>query len=449
MSGVTLITHGFQFSAGTPQWLTAMGNSISDQAGGASQYRLTLSPDGNSISKVGDQSIAVSSNPNGEIILLVDWSAWSNSFLHPLTYTDWVSDQIMPALTGTFASIGIVNPLIEQPIHLIGHSRGGSLVSSLASKLALNDIWVDQLTTLDPDPVLADKYPDVPDNVSFADNYYQNTDNYLVTGLAVDGAAGIGPLNLPGGNPELLSGIASIGDHADVHTWYQGTIDTSANAADGVVTSIPSNWYTGNQGPRDSVGFAWSRIGGAKRPASGQALSGATRAATTVTATGSAAWDNVLIRNLQTSTDLKRGTAVELDTYVGDINRDSTLTFGFDFDSNPYNGTVSSNSWTTASISNTYPTPLTYQMDTSGLSPGSYHVFAKISNGVNTRYDYSLGEVTVTVPTVSIGDVTVDEAAGNASLSVTLSTAPATDVTVQYSTASGSATAGQDYTTST
>ncbi len=353
MSGVTLITHGFQFSAGTPQWLTAMGNSISDQAGGASQYRLTLSPDGNSISKVGDQSIAVSSNPNGEIILLVDWSAWSNSFLHPLTYTDWVADQIMPALTGTFASIGIVNPLIEQPIHLIGHSRGGSLVSSLASKLALNDIWVDQLTTLDPDPVLADKYPDVPDNVSFADNYYQNTDNYLVTGLAVDGAAGIGPLNLPGGNPELLSGIASIGDHADVHTWYQGTIDTSANAADGVVTSIPSNWYTGNQGPRDSVGFAWSRIGGAKRPASGQALSGATRAATTVTATGSAAWDNVLIRNLQTSTDLKRGTAVELDTYVGDINRDSTLTFGFDFDSNPYNGTVSSNSWTTASISNT------------------------------------------------------------------------------------------------
>jgi len=50
-------------------------------------------------------------------------------------------------------------------------------------------------------------------------------------------------------------------------------------------------------------------------------------------------------------------------------------------------------------------------------------------------------------PSLSIGDVSVDEAAGTATFTVTLSNPSGTTVSVDYATADGSATAGADYTT--
>ena len=51
-------------------------------------------------------------------------------------------------------------------------------------------------------------------------------------------------------------------------------------------------------------------------------------------------------------------------------------------------------------------------------------------------------------PKISINDVTVNEAAGTATFTVTLSDSAASNVTVQYSTSDGTATAGSDYTAS-
>jgi hypothetical protein len=53
------------------------------------------------------------------------------------------------------------------------------------------------------------------------------------------------------------------------------------------------------------------------------------------------------------------------------------------------------------------------------------------------------------VPTLSINDVTVNESAGNAVLQVCLSATSTQQVTVQFATANGTATAGSDYTAST
>ncbi|OYV02663.1 MAG: hypothetical protein CFE26_21895, partial [Verrucomicrobiales bacterium VVV1] len=52
-------------------------------------------------------------------------------------------------------------------------------------------------------------------------------------------------------------------------------------------------------------------------------------------------------------------------------------------------------------------------------------------------------------PTLSINDVTVNEAAGTATFTVTLSAASGQTVTVGYNTSNGTATAGADYTSAT
>ncbi|MFB9414037.1 choice-of-anchor P family protein [Dactylosporangium matsuzakiense] len=56
--------------------------------------------------------------------------------------------------------------------------------------------------------------------------------------------------------------------------------------------------------------------------------------------------------------------------------------------------------------------------------------------------------IAVVVPGLSINDVSVNEAAGNATFTVTLSAPATAPVTVQYATANGTATAGSDYTAS-
>ena len=78
-------------------------------------------------------------------------------------------------------------------------------------------------------------------------------------------------------------------------------------------------------------------------------------------------------------------------------------------------------------------------------------------NEATETYNISVGGVsavgTITdndaTPTLSINDVTVDEAAGTASFTVTLSAASGRTVTVGYNTSNGTATAGTDYSNST
>ena len=116
-------------------------------------------------------------------------------------------------------------PLAELPLHLVGHSRGGSVVTEMARLLGAQGVWVDQVTTLDPRPVsaLGDAAVTTYTNVLFADNFWQTMGDGLIVpnGQFVFGAYNRKLLDLNGGYSS---------SHSDVHLWYHGTIDLATPA---------------------------------------------------------------------------------------------------------------------------------------------------------------------------------------------------------------------------
>ncbi len=76
--------------------------------------------------------------------------------------------------------------------------------------------------------------------------------------------------------------------------------------------------------------------------------------------------------------------------------------------------------------------------------------FIGLANATNATLSDSQGQGTITdndtAPSLTINDVTVSEAAGNASFTVTLSPSSGQTVTVQYATANGTAVVTDDYT---
>jgi hypothetical protein len=185
-SGVTLITHGQGGDAGGT--VAEVADLIAQRAGGAAQYVMTLEGDAflgarvQSFVKDAD-SPSLDDIPNGEMIIKLDFSAVASL---PIT-----------AAANAVADYLLANRLVEQSVHLAGPSRGGSLISNLAAKLGERDLWVDQVTYLDPVPaervvpgVVIDGPMRVTDNVIFADNYWRSDEN-IVTGFDgqhVDGA---------------------------------------------------------------------------------------------------------------------------------------------------------------------------------------------------------------------------------------------------------------------
>src|SRR5262249_53359538 len=131
--------------------------------------------------------------------------------------------------------------LCELPMHLVGHSRGGSVMSETSLRLGTNGIWTDHLTTLDPHPLNNDGFTldiflysavDAPvrtyETVLFHDNYWESL-NFTVHGESVTGAY-IRKLT------SLSGGYQNVGDnyyqHSNVHLWYHGTIDRRNPAND-------------------------------------------------------------------------------------------------------------------------------------------------------------------------------------------------------------------------
>jgi hypothetical protein len=395
--GVTIVTHGYEpFSNNRPSWIDGMGAAVAARAGaGTAVYTLRL--EATNASTVHVSKFARLSGPEsdasatGEAILLLDWAAVSG-VLSNYYSTTYLASVIAPYLQQAYPTIGLNEPLAEGPVHLLGHSRGASLVASLAANLGKAGIWVDQVTTFDPVPVNADAPVRLANNVLFADNYYQKSGDGFLTpnGAPVAGAVNVGPLAL-GGAYGVLDGTT----HSDVHLFYQGTIKNTGAASDGN-HAVPLAWFSKNNISRTTSGFYYSRLGNGPRPAAGlSAAFGGAAARVAVTRTGDQ-WPNLALVK-PSATSLEQGQPFSVAFKYQDADSAASVQWFFDVDRNPYNGNAVALDAASAVAASAAVATGSDAFTFAGL-PGTYYLEGRITDGDHTRYAYAGSPLTVTGP---------------------------------------------------
>jgi hypothetical protein len=421
--GVTVITHGF--NSDVNGWVTGMANVIPNYlrfpGTNFTIYKVTLTTDG-----AGNyfyqwsrtNGAAPASIDSGEIIVKLDWSQMAGGSTYDISTLTVasVAAQVL-SLTNAISELG-GHALAELPLHLIGHSRGGSLIAEMSRQLGTNGIWIDHLTSLDPHPLNNDGNfdPFFPTdatasntyaNVLFADDYWQNLGNNISVpnGEPVAGAYVRQLTNLSGGNSS---------SHSDVHLWYHGTIDwrTPTTDTEATITSAERQaWWVAYEQQGTNAGFEYSLIGGADRLGTNQPLGAGNPAIRdgfnqrwdfgagtnnnrTALATNNGAWPSPIKLNRTDTNQIVQGQAVSLKLYYqwakpGTSN--ATLSFYLDDDLNPFDNNQNLLGQITVPGSGTTVNFGTFAVALSptNASPGSHWLFATLSAGGRTRYLYA------------------------------------------------------------
>lgn len=406
LSGVTLIAHGFNSDA--EGWVTAMAQAIGARAEVPADqviYRWDVTDPGHDGGPLSISSVKLSGlAPNDpgtadpEIAVLVNWSDVAGKILGNYTRSSGdvaaaVADQLLSS--GFLAELG--QPLANLPLHLIGHSRGGSVVGAMTEKLGQRGIWVEQVTTLDPHPVDGINDPfgfdfgDAPmvawENVVYWDNYWRENDDLF--DFVGEPIPNVHDVHL---SDDVLADGGYSYEHSDVHLWYYGTIDTSvtppANNGD---EDVPSDWYGGDNPDRLTSGYAYSRLVGGTRARDGlteQYAGGlAQRQAVALT---QPAWPNVL--DLQVTgavTTFVDGAPIPVGYYQLDADSAVVVRLGVDTDRNPFNANhqMILQHQTTSAASLQADSA---ELSTTNVPSGTYYVFATAEDADgHVRYAYA------------------------------------------------------------
>jgi hypothetical protein len=264
--GITIITHGF--NGNVTDWIIPMAGKVGSyptfSGTSYSCYQISITRNGAG-QYVATASLIAGPPPlstdSGEIVVKLDWSTVagiggaSSTTVAQATVGALLSTTLIPEMGG--------RPLTELPLHLVGHSRGGSVITEMSRFLGAEGIWVDQVTTLDPRPVsqFGDAAVTSWANVLFADNFWQTLGDglFVPNGQSVFGAYNRKLLVLGGGYSS---------SHSDVHLWYHGTIDlvTPTNDTQATITVNERNtWWTSTEMGGAAAGFLYSLIGGGDR----------------------------------------------------------------------------------------------------------------------------------------------------------------------------------------
>jgi hypothetical protein len=296
------------------------------------------------------------------------------------------------------------------PLHLIGHSRGGSVVTELARLLGAQGVWVDQVTTLDPDPVSLYGDPAIKNyaNVLFADNYWQDMGDGLLVpnGQMVSGAYNRQLTNLDGGYSS---------SHSDVHLWYHGTIQLETPASDtqtNITSAERQTWWTPAEELGTNAGFIYSLIGGGDRlsvaepagPGTGRIRDGFNQVWDLGIAgtpnrnplpADSGSWPNLLRLNVTGTNHLSVDETVSVefyDQFGSSTAAVATVAFLLDRDVNPYD--TNEIELAQFALAGTGTNSVSYgtadlPLNPASVPPGNYSLLARISNGAHTRYLYA------------------------------------------------------------
>lgn len=433
LAGVTLVTHG-QVNGSLGVWIDSMAEEIVEVfAPDATLGRITIDRDLNVSSSFDGTNPATTAS--GEIVVVLDWSDAAGGLFAPTNDTFEVAAAAAQELLRADLIPAFGRALATLPMHIVGFSRGGSVVSEIARELGLAGVWVDHMTTLDPFPRGGDAPLGVPQTVAFSDNYYQQLDAFVrgnpVGSLAYEREL----LSLPGG----YGGIA--GDHSDVHLWYHATIDTIGAADDGeadVTVGERPSWFVSGESLGTNAGFAYSRLALDKRlstesPAGGDMLidgyhpgdgGGGTRNALDQS---NATWPNLV--RVANPGDIRTGDSFVIDFVYAEPDSSATVKFMLDRDANPFNGNELSLGCASGyAPTGNAPQGQSYVARTDDAAPGTYRVFAVIEDaGGLRRVLYAPGEVSVTLDTVP--DVLDDDAPVVFSSGLALGKPPALDET--------------------
>jgi hypothetical protein len=411
--GVTVITHGF--NSNVTDWIIPMAGKIGSYPGfpgttyscyqisitrnGAGQYLTTASLIAGPAPLLTD---------SGEIVVKLDWSTLSGlggpstTTIAQVASDALLSTTLIPEMGG--------RPLSELPLHLIGHSRGGSVITEMARLLGGQGIWVDHISTLDPRPVsqFGDASVTSWANVFYADNFWQDMGDglFVPNGQPVFGAYNRHLLNLSGGYSS---------SHSDAHLWYHGTIDLATPTSDtqaSITGTQRSAWWTTNEMSGAAAGFFYSLIGGGDRlsnlePAgagNGKISDGFNKnwdlgggiAANRIALPADAGlWPNPIRFDLVNTNTVHAGESFEAALYHqagaspgGSVNLEILL----DVDFNPYNGNEIDIGEDT--LPRTGPNAVSFNMlnpivDANSVAPGNYAVCARLDDGGRTRYLYA------------------------------------------------------------
>jgi hypothetical protein len=428
-AGVTVITHGLD--GNVDGWVTGMAERIPVYDGfpgtNYTLYKLYFSLSGGSYfltwSRLG--GALPTTTDSGEIIVAFDWSqlADGNSY-----NTYQVASVLDTALRSTnFISELNGHALAELPIHLIGHSRGGSLMCQASFLLGTNGVWVDHLTTLDPHPLNDPNFPldgllysaiDAPcatyENTLFHDNIWENIGAF-VYGESVSGAYVRQLDNVSGGYQNTGD---SFYPHSNVHLWYHGSVDPRNPASDTeatITTTERTNWWTAYEDFGVRSGFYYSLIGGGDRLSPDQPLGqlhpaindgynqkwdfgAGTANNRTSLAQNNGTWPNLIKLNVTGTNVVTRGEPIIARFYYqyGGVASNVTCQFYLDGDFNVFG---SNNVFTSQYLlSNTgigSVLMVDVTLNTSNALVGTFGLHGKISDGSHTRYLYAPEIVTV------------------------------------------------------